>query len=433
MKLLIVGGGAREHALAWAAARSARRPELLIAPGNAGTEALGQNVPVDPMDLPALVAAAIEHEVDLAIVGPDDPLAAGVVDALQAAGVRTFGPTKAAAQIEASKAWSKQFMARHGIPTASFEVFDNPKDAHRLIDERPASWERVVVKADGLARGKGVIVCDSDAEAHAAVDSMMERRAFGTAGERIVIERCMSGDEASIFAICDGKTALPMGTARDHKRIFEGDRGPNTGGMGAYSPTRLVTPVLLEEVMRTIVQPVVDGLAAGGRPFTGFLYTGIMLADEGPQVIEFNARFGDPEAQVLLPRLDGDLAELLRAAACGDLTGTTIGVREEAAVTVVLASGGYPGTSTSGCAIHGIETARALVRPAGGEVFHASTGLLHGRLETAGGRVLAVTALGLGVPEARRLAYEASATIVFEGRQQRSDIAALSGRAGGDR
>ncbi len=428
MRVLIAGSGAREHALAWCAARSAGVDEVLVAPGNAGTARHARNVPLDPMDGPSFAAGAKAEAVDLAIVSADDPLAAGLVDALDRAGVRAFGPTQAAAQIEASKAWSKQFMARHGIPTAPFEVFDDARAAHQFVARRPARWERVVVKADGLARGKGSIVCDTDAEAHAAIEAIMERRVFGAAGDRVVIEQRLSGEEASVFAICDGETALPMGAARDHKRAYDGDRGPNTGGMGAYSPTRLVPPPVLEDVLRTIIRPAVAGMAAEGRPFRGFLYAGLMLTREGPQVIEFNARFGDPEAQAILPLLDDDLIDLVERALDCRLEGLALQWKPAHSCAVCLASAGYPDTPRDGVPVEGLEDIEQapVADPAGDGVlvFHAGTIERGGRLVTRGGRILTVVGLGPTLNAARERAYAGVARIHFEGMQYRRDIGA---------
>ena len=419
MRVLIVGSGGREHALAWSAARSRGAVEVLVAPGNGGTARTFRNLLVDPMDPAALAAAAREARPDLVVVGPDDPLAAGAVDALQAAGLRAFGPTKAAAQIEASKVWSKQFMRRHDIPTAPFEVFDDADGAHRFLDARPPEWERVVVKADGLARGKGAIVCDTDDEAHAAVQSMLAAHDFGSAGDRVVIEQQLQGEEASVFALCDGETALPMGAARDHKRIFDGDRGPNTGGMGAYSPTRLVPPDVFHDVMRRIVQPAVEGMAAEGRSFTGFLYAGLMFTRQGPQVIEFNARFGDPEAQAVLPLLASDLVELIEAALDGRLRGRTLRWHDGHACAVCLASAGYPDQVRDSCPVSGLDAVDS-----DAFVFHAGTGAgPDGGPVTSGGRVLTVVGRGPGLADARARAYAGAERITFPGRHYRRDIA----------
>ena len=431
VRVLVVGSGAREHALAWAAARSADVSEVLVAPGNGGTAQQFRNVSVDPLDIPALVAVAREHRPDLVIVGADDPLAAGAIDALEAADFLAFGPTKAAAQIEWSKVWAKQFMHRHGIPTAPFEVFDDPAAAHRFVDDKPAEWEQLVVKADGLARGKGVLVCDDDDEAHAAISSIMERRIFGGSGNQVVIEQRVSGPEASVFALCDGETAVPMGVARDHKRAFDGDRGPNTGGMGAYSPTSLVPPATLKRVMQRIVRPAVHGLAHEGRPFTGFLYAGLMFTDQGPQVIEFNARFGDPEAQAILPLLESDLVDLAQRALDRRLEGVSLRWRDGAACAVCLASAGYPDTVRDGYPIHGLaapgeDGEGGQGSHGGGDtlVFHAGTVVREGEIITKGGRVLTVTGRGQTLAAARAAAYDRVGSISFEGMQYRRDIGA---------
>ncbi len=413
MKVLVVGSGAREHALAWAAARSPVVSSVVLAPGNGGT---APNVAVDPMNGAAVVAAAREARADLVIVGPDDPLAAGVVDALQASGIRAFGPTAAAAQIEASKVWSKDFMRRYGIPTAPHESFDDLRAAHAFIDRQAGP---LVVKADGLTRGKGVIVCDTSDEAHQALDQVMEQRAFGAGGARVVIEQRLSGEEASVFALCDGETALPFEAGRDHKRIFDGDRGPNTGGMGAYSPTRLVPPDVLDDVMERIVRPTIRGLAAEGRPFTGFLYAGLMFTADGPQVIEFNARMGDPEAQVILPRLESDLVEAIQAAVDGKLAGVRLRWSQRHACGVCLASAGYPETVRDGVPIVGLDRL-----PPGALVFHAGSERRGDRVFSKGGRVLTVVGQADSLVEARAGAYRLAEQISFEGAHYRKDIGA---------
>ena len=411
MKVLIVGSGAREHTLAWAAARSPRVREVVVAPGNGGIE---RSVPVDPLDGAAVATLAAREGADLVIVGPDDPLAAGVVDALQAAGLRAFGPTRAAAQIESSKVWSKDFMRRHRIPTAAHESFDDARAAHAYVDTQP---ERIVVKADGLARGKGVLVCDSRAETHRAIEEVMERRVFGTSGERVVIERRLDGEEASVFALCDGQTALPFEAARDHKRAFDGDRGPNTGGMGAYSPTALVPNPVLDHVMQRVILPAVHGLAHEGRPFIGFLYAGLMLTAEGVQVIEFNARMGDPEGQVILPRLRTDLIGAVEAAIDGTLGGMALDWDETHACGVCLASRGYPDDVDDGYPIRGLNDVESLV-------FHAGTIRAGGDVLTKGGRVVTVVGRGPTLGAARDAAYRDAARIRFDGVQYRRDIGA---------
>jgi phosphoribosylamine---glycine ligase len=414
---MVVGNGAREHALTSTVAKSSRVAQVWTAPGNGGTAHLSAgNVPVDPMDGAAVARAAQARQVDLVIVGADDPLAAGVVDALQAAGINAFGPTQAAAQIEASKVWSKEFMRRHGIPTAPYEIFDSAPAAHAYVDSHPGP---LVVKADGLARGKGVIVCDAAAEAQAAITEIMERHAFGVAGDRIVVEQRLEGPEASVFAVCDGETAVPFEAARDHKRIGEGDRGPNTGGMGAYSPTTLVTPSVLDDVMARIVHPVVRGMAREGRPFTGFLYTGLMFTADGPQVIEFNARFGDPEAQAILPRLETDLVEVIELALARRLSAAALRWRVDSTCAVCVASEGYPGPVRDGFPIVGLNQMEpdALV-------FHAGTVERDGEIITKGGRVLTIVGTGRSLAEARQAAYHNVNRVHFEGMQYRRDIGA---------
>lgn len=422
MRILVVGGGGREHALAWSLARSAGA-DVHVAPGNPGCEELATRHDVAAGDTAGIVALCRSLRADLVVIGPDDPLAAGLGDDLRSVGVAVFGPDREAARIEWSKAFAKDVMGAAGVPTPTATLCAGRDEALRAIG---ALAGRVVVKLDGLALGKGVIVCSDTTEATSAVDAL-----GGT--DPLLVEERIEGPELSLLAICDGTRALLLPPARDYKRIGDGDTGPNTGGMGAFSPAGGFAEAELSALVEQIHLPVLAELGRRGAPFRGCLYAGVMLTAAGPRVLEFNARLGDPETQVILPRLDCDLAELLSAAAQGDLSDASIAVRDEAAVTVVLASRGYPATSTPRCPIDGIAAARALVAPTGGEVFQAGTRRDAGRLVTDGGRVLAVTALGAGVEEARRLAYEASAAITFEGRQQRTDVAAASRHGGSAR
>lgn len=415
MKILIIGSGGREHAIAWKVAQSPHCSQLFIAPGNAGTAALGKNVPVNAENVPALVSFAIENAIDLVIVGPESALAAGVVDALQAAGLRVFGPTRAAAQIESSKAFAKAFMKRHGIPTARFATFPSYTAALEYLDHVDYP---LVVKTSGLAAGKGVILPESDAEARTALRSIMVDRVFGSAGEEIIIEERLSGEEVSLLAFSDGFTVCPMPPAQDHKRLLDGDQGPNTGGMGAYAPAPVCSPAMVEELTRTILQPTIDGLREEGMPFVGILYAGLMLTTSGPQVLEFNCRFGDPETQVLLPLLESDLVELAEACIDYRLDRHMPRWKEGFVATVVLASQGYPGQVTTGKRITGPYRPSNTVL-----IFHAGTKDINGEIQTAGGRVLNVTGCGPTVSSALSAAYTAIQGIHFEGMQYRRDIA----------
>jgi phosphoribosylamine--glycine ligase len=416
MKVLLVGGGGREHALAWALARSRGLSALYAAPGNPGIARHALCVPVKADATEDLLAFARGEGIDLTVVGPELPLTLGIVDRFQAAGLSIFGPTAAAAALEGSKAFAKALMAKHGIPTARFESFDEPAAARRFARRLGAP---LVVKADGLAAGKGVLVCRTLEEADRAIGVSMEEKAFGPAGERVVLEECLEGEEVSFFALSDGEAALPFGTAQDHKRVFDDDQGPNTGGMGAYSPAPIVDEGLHDLIMRAIVLPAVEAMAREGRPYRGVVYAGLMLTREGPKVLEFNCRFGDPEAQVLLPRLGEGLVPLLGAVARGERLPARVRWRPEAAVCVVLASGGYPGAYETGKPIAGIEEAEALHDVT---VFHAGTAARDGGLVTAGGRVLGVTALGPDLPAAVGRAYDAVAKICFDGMHFRKDI-----------
>jgi phosphoribosylamine--glycine ligase len=424
MRILVVGGGGREHALVWKLAQSPQTEALFCAPGNAGIAALATCVPIAPGDVDALGRFAERERIDLTVVGPELPLTVGLVDRFAARGLRAFGPSAAAARLEGSKVFAKELLSRLGVPTAAFAVFDDPDAAVRHVRARGAP---VVVKADGLASGKGVFVCATVAEALAAIDAVMRRRAFGEAGARIVVEDCLVGEELSFMAITDGTTVLPLAPAQDHKRALDGDRGPNTGGMGAYSPAPVATPALEAAVMREVMEPVVRGLAAEGVRYTGVLYAGLMVHEGRARVLEFNVRFGDPEAQVLLVRLRADLVDLLARACDGRLAGAEIAWDPRAAVCVVLAAAGYPGAVTGGEVIAGLE------RLAGwrdGVVFHAGTRMADGQVVTAGGRVLGVTALGEDIGAAVDAAYAAVAEISWPGMHFRHDIGARAlGRA----
>ena len=400
MKALVVGAGGREHALCWALAASPLVDEVLCAPGNAGIAGEARCAPVAADDIEGLVALARAERVEMVVVGPELPLALGLVDRLAAAGIRAFGPTAAAARLETSKAFAKAFCARHGIPTAAFATFTDAAAAHAHIRRQGAP---VVVKADGLAAGKGVVVARSVEDALAAVDAALGG-AFGDAGRTVVIEECLAGEEASLFALCDGANALEIGTAQDHKRAFDGDLGPNTGGMGAISPTPALDAATVERVMREIVRPTLAGMAGLGAPFRGFLYVGLMLTEDGPKLIEYNVRFGDPEAQAVLPRLMSDLALLVQGALDGALTHMDLRWRPKHALTVVMASRGYPGACRSGTEIRGLDAL-----PIGDDllVFHAATRRDGGRLLAMGGRVLSVTGLGDTLAAARLRAYAA--------------------------
>jgi len=416
MKVLVVGSGGREHALAWKLSKSPMVTRLFAAPGNPGMARHCQTLPIKADDIDALAAFAEQERIDLTVVGPELPLTLGLVDLFQSRGLAAFGPTRAAAALEGSKAFAKALMAKHGIPTARFGTFDDAGAARRYARELGAP---LVVKADGLAGGKGAIVCQSLAEADRAIARCLEEKVFGQAGELVVVEEFLRGTEASVFALTDGESVLPFGAAQDHKAVFDDDRGPNTGGMGAYTPPPVVTEALLHDVMERIIRPTVSAMALEGRPYRGVVYAGLMLTAEGPRVLEFNCRFGDPECQPLALRLADDLFPLLRAVAGGGRLPTAVRWRSEAAVCVVLASGGYPGDYATGKTISGIEEAE---RVEGVTIFHAGTALRDGRLVTAGGRVLGVTALGREIPAAIARAYEAVGRIHFEGMHFRKDI-----------
>jgi phosphoribosylamine--glycine ligase len=427
MNVLVIGSGGREHALAWKIAQSARVAKVFVAPGNAGTarEQALTNVPL--VAVPDLVAFAREHGA-VTVVGPEAPLAEGVVDAFRAAGLRIFGATRAAAQLESSKDFAKAFMARHGLPTAEYRTFTDAAAARAYVDERGAP---IVVKADGLAAGKGVVVAMSVAEAHAAIDSMLLGNALGNAGARVVIEAFLAGEEASFIVMVDGRHVLPLASSQDHKRLADGDRGPNTGGMGAYSPAPIVTPEMHARIMREIIMPTVNGMAADGIPFTGFLYAGVMIDAAGnPKVLEFNCRMGDPETQPIMARLTSDFVDLLEHAIDGNLDSAEATWDRRAAVGVVLAADGYPEQPRKGALIDGLDRVTPAAHP-DVQVFHAGTAVDDaGRIVVNGGRVLCVTALGDSVRQAQRAAYAAVGEIRFAGMRFRTDIAhrALNGR-----
>lgn len=416
MKLLIVGSGGREHALAWKLKQSSAVERIFCAPGNAGTEETGENVALKASDLPGLARFAKDNRIGLTVVGPDDPLAAGIVDVFDAEGLRIFGPAKSAARLESSKIFAKELMRQKRIPTARAAIFDKEEAAAAFLRE---SRFPIVIKADGLALGKGVIVAKDVEEGLATIDAMMKERRFGEAGTRLLIEECLTGSECSLHALVDGGSYRMLATARDHKRALDGDAGPNTGGMGAFSPADNFGPELQAQFDREVMAPLLEGLNETGVNFRGLLFPGLMITGDGPRVLEFNCRFGDPETQAILPRLKSDLLPLLEATIDGKLEDTTIEWDERAAVTVVLASGGYPGKYDVGKPISGLEKAC----PQAVHIFHAGTRRENDRVVTAGGRVLAITALGETVAAARDRAYEAVAQVHFDGCHYRRDIA----------
>ncbi|WGI24179.1 phosphoribosylamine--glycine ligase [Halomonas alkaliantarctica] len=420
MKVLMIGGGGREHALAWKLAQSNQVEQVFVAPGNAGTatEAKLTNVAIAATDIDSLVDFARDEQIALTVVGPEAPLVEGVVDRFQAAGLTIFGPTQAAAQLEGSKSFTKDFLARHDIPSADYQTFTEVDPALAYLSKMGAP---IVIKADGLAAGKGVIVALSEAEAEAAIRDMLEANAFGGAGARVVIEEFLEGEEASFIVMVDGEHVVPMATSQDHKRAYDGDTGPNTGGMGAYSPAPVVTPEVDARIMEQVILPTVRGMAAEGNAYTGFLYAGLMIDAAGnPKVIEYNCRFGDPETQPIMLRLNSDFAELCLAGAEGNLAGKRCEWDTRAAVGVVLAAGGYPGSYRKGDVITGL----AAAEETGCKVFHAGTAQnAQGEITTAGGRVLCVTALGDSVSAAQHQAYQGVNAIRWDGVECRRDIA----------
>ncbi|WP_018078220.1 phosphoribosylamine--glycine ligase [Thiobacillus denitrificans] len=416
MKILVIGSGGREHALAWKLAQSPRVSQVFVAPGNGGTATEDRLVNVPLTEIPSLLEfVRRDEDIAFTVVGPEAPLAAGVVDAFRAAGLKIFGPTRAAAQLESSKDFAKQFMARHAIPTAAFGTFTDAAAAHAYIDQHGAP---IVVKADGLAAGKGVVVATSAEEAHAAVDAMLSGNSMGEAGHRVVIEECLIGEEASFIVMVDGEHVLALASSQDHKRLGDGDTGPNTGGMGAYSPAPVVTPELHARIMREVIHPTVEGMAADGIRYTGFLYAGIMVgADGAPKVLEFNCRMGDPETQPIMMRLKSDLVALVEAAVNGRLDQIEAEWDRRTALAVVLAAAGYPDAPQKGAVIGPLPAAAEDLH-----VFHAGTATQDDRTVVSGGRVLAVTALGDSVRMAQKRAYEAVTCTHFEGMQYRRDI-----------
>jgi len=417
VKILVVGSGGREHALVWKLSQSSEADRIFCAPGNAGTEEIAENVSIPANDLPKLVCFAKENRIDLTVIGPDDALAAGIVDLFEAKKLRVFGPTKEAARLEASKIFAKELMSAEKIPTAQARTFSSSAEALTYCDEVALP---VVIKADGLALGKGVIMAHDRADARQAVRSMMEERAFGEAGRRIIIEECLRGSECSVHALVSGKSFRMLATARDHKRALDGDEGPNTGGMGAVSPADNWNTEREGNFTSSIMQPLLDGLTRNGTMFRGLLFPGLMITDDGLRVLEFNCRFGDPETQVILPRMKSDLLPLLVATIEGGLENVAIEFDPRIAVTVILASGGYPGKYETGKSIEGLKNTARLSEV---QIFHAGTKRQEGKTVTSGGRVLATTALGGSVSQARERAYAAINQIHFEACRFRRDIA----------
>lgn len=418
MKVLVVGGGGREHALVWKIAQSPLVEKVYCAPGNPGIGTIAENVPLAVDDLPGLLAFAREREIGLTVVGPELPLSLGIVDLFEEHGLLIFGARRNAAIIEASKAFSKDLMKKYGVPTAAYDVFTEVEPAVAFIDKVGVP---IVIKADGLAAGKGVIIAQSRDEAVATVTDMLSGNSFGSAGSRVVIEEFLVGEEASFLAFTDGKTIIPLASAQDHKAVFDGDKGPNTGGMGAYSPAPVVTPAIHDFAMAEVMKRTVDGMAAEGRPYRGVLYAGLMINGNDVKVLEFNARFGDPECQPLLMRMKSDIVPVLLGVARGDLSGVAVEWQDKAAVCVVMAAGGYPGDYRKGDVIRGLSEAAAIDDL---YVFHAGTAEKNGAVVTSGGRVLGVTGLGSTVKEAIDRAYEGVGKISWDGVQFRSDIGA---------
>jgi phosphoribosylamine--glycine ligase len=417
LKILIIGGGAREHALAWKIKQSPIATELFVAPGNAGTTAIARNLNIPSSEIESLVKAAHELNIDLTVVGPEAPLAAGIVDRFQQLGTPVFGPTKAAARIESSKVFARKLMQKYGIPCPQGMAFSSYSEAKKYVESQPAP---IVVKADGLATGKGVTVAGTTDEALKALSDIMETRIFGVAGDSVIIEECLTGKEVSLLAFTDGETVVPMVPACDYKRVFDEERGPNTGGMGSYSPPGFFEDVLTRRVTETVLKPAVQGMAQEGTPYKGVLYAGLMMTPQGPKVLEFNARFGDPETQAILPRLKTDLVDILLAVVDNKLNRINVQWKQDACVGVVMASGGYPGTYETGLKISGLDELNDEVT-----VFHAGTKLgPDSQVYTDGGRVLTVTATGENMAAARAIVYDNLPRIHFDGCHYRKDIAA---------
>jgi len=431
LRILVIGGGGREHAIVWKLAQSPRAERIYCAPGNAGIARLAECIKLKPTDLEGLANFAQDQRIDLTVVGPEAPLIAGIVDRFEARGLQIFGPSTDPAQLEGSKIFAKDLMVKYGIPTAAYWRCDSPDEAHARVEAFFASHpppRGVVVKADGLAGGKGVIVAETPAAAHGAVDRIMTQREFGAAGDRVVIEEMLEGQEVSIMAFTDGEAVVPMPPSQDHKRVFDGDAGPNTGGMGAYSPVPAISSAGVQHIVDTVIRPAVGAIRDLGIPYTGVLYAGMMLTEGGPRTLEFNCRFGDPETQAVLPLLDTDLLDIMEAAVNCSLDSVQVRWRDQAAVSVVAASAGYPGEYCTGKLIEGLDKAAATE---GCLVFHAGTRIENGQVLTDGGRVLAVTGLGRTLADAVQRAYAGIGQIHFEGMHYRRDIAAraLAGTA----
>ena len=415
MNILVIGTGGREHALCWKLRQSPLVADIFCATGNGGTIADAVNVDLDVNDHNRVIDICKEKNIDLVVVGPEAPLAVGIADNLEGAGIKVFGPSYAASRMESSKIFAKELLGRYNIPTAAFRVFDDFKKAEKYIRETGAP---IVVKAYGLAAGKGVVIAQDVEEAVKAAETMLVEKVFGSAGQRIIVEECLTGEEASIIVITDGHNIIPLASSQDHKRVFDGDNGPNTGGMGAYSPAPVIDGGLFNEIMETVIRPTIEGLQNEGILYKGVLYAGLMMTDAGPRVLEYNVRFGDPETQVILPRMKTDLAELLMAAAEGDLSGREVQWDERECVCVVLASGGYPGKYEKGKIITGLEEAEK----EGALVFHAGTRAENGKIITSGGRALNVVGMGRGIKEAVVNTYRAVEKIHFDGMHCRKDI-----------